>query len=205
MTPALLSAFALFAFVSSITPGPNNAMLLASGANFGVRRTVPHMMGVWAGFLALVTVCGLGLGSLFVAYPVLHVILTVAGTAYLLYLAARIALSDSLSNKGVGARPLTFLEAFAFQAMNPKGWVMAIGTVTAYVPEKGYFLNLAIVVAVFGLIQSPSITIWTVFGRVLRRFLENPRTLRIFNICMGLLLALSLAPTVIHLIQQLAG
>ena len=203
MTPALLSAFALFAFVSSITPGPNNAMLLASGANFGVRRSLPHMAGVFSGFLTLLTLCGLGLGGLFVAYPILHVILTVVGTVYLLYLAARIALSDSLSNKTAGARPMRFIEAFAFQAANPKGWVMAIGAVTAYVPEQNYFWNLAIVVVVFGLIQTPSISVWTVFGRVLRRFLDDPRTLRAFNICMGLLLALSLIPTVVELLGQL--
>jgi threonine/homoserine/homoserine lactone efflux protein len=199
MTPALLGAFALFAFVSSITPGPNNAMLLASGANFGLRRSVPHMMGVFAGFLTLVAVCGLGLGGLFVAYPILHVILAVVGTIYLLYLAARIAFSSSLSNKTAGARPLRFIEAFAFQAANPKGWVMAIGTVTAYVPAQGYFLNLAIVVALFGVIQMPSISLWTVFGRALRRFLDKERTLRIFNVSMGLLLALSLIPTMIEL------
>mgnify|MGYP001083957068 CR=1 FL=1 len=118
-------------------------------------------------------------------------------------LAARIALSDSLSNKTTGARPMRFIEAFAFQAANPKGWVMAIGAVTAYVPEQNYFWNLAIIVVVFGLIQTPSISVWTVFGRILRRFLDNPRTLRVFNITMGLLLALSLIPTVVELAGQL--
>jgi threonine/homoserine/homoserine lactone efflux protein len=201
MTPALLSALALFAFVSSITPGPNNAMLLASGANFGVRASIPHMLGVMFGFLALIALCGLGLGGLFTTYPVLHLVLQVLGTAYLLYLAAKIAMSDSLSSKTTGARPMRFVEAVAFQAVNPKGWAMALGAVTAYAPAQGYFMNLAIVILVFGLIQLPSITSWTVFGRAMRRFLDNPRVLRAFNITMGLLLALSLWPTVVELVR----
>src|SRR3954462_2478040 len=102
MTAQLLLAFVLFAFATAGTPGPNNAMLLASGANFGFRRTVPHMLGVWAGFLTLVVVCGLGLGGLFVAYPVLHVILTAVGTLYLLYLAVRIATASGVSSKTAG-------------------------------------------------------------------------------------------------------
>lgn len=204
MTPALLGALALFAFVSSITPGPNNAMLLASGANFGLRASTPHMLGVIGGFLTLVALCGLGLGGLFTAYPLLHVILKVAGTLYLLYLAARIAFSDSLSSKTTGARPMTFAQAFAFQAVNPKGWAMALGAVTAYAPADGYLLNVALVVLVFALVNSPCIVAWTAFGVGMRRFLDSSRVLRAFNIVMGVLLALSLWPVLAEGIAWLA-
>ena len=194
LTPDLIGAFLTFAIVSSVTPGPNNAMLVASGANFGFRATVPHLLGVVSGFLTLMLVVGLGLGGLFTAYPVLHLVLAWVGTAYLLYLAVRIALSDKLSTAKGGAKPLSFRQAFAFQAVNPKGWAMAVGAMTAYAPQTHYLANVLAIAVMMTLINIPNATFWTAFGLAMRRFLGRPAVLRAFNIGMGLLLALSLIP-----------
>jgi threonine/homoserine/homoserine lactone efflux protein len=194
MTPDIIGALAMFAFASSITPGPNNTMLLASGANFGLRASIPHMLGVSLGFMLLLSVVGLGLGGLFTAYPVLHIVLAWAGTLYLLYLAARIAMSSGLSARKDGARPMRFIEAVAFQSVNPKGWAMALGAMTAYAPATHYLANVAVVVAVFGAINGPCILAWTTFGVSMRRFLDNPRVLKGFNIAMAAVLLLSLIP-----------
>ncbi len=202
MTPELIGALALFAFASSITPGPNNTMLLASGANFGLRASIPHMLGVAAGFVLLLLVVGFGLGDVFTAYPVLHVILAWAGTLYLLYLAARIALSDSLKARKDGARPLRFLQAVSFQAVNPKGWAMALGAMTAYAPQAHYLFNVIIVGVVFGLINAPCILAWTTFGVSMRRFLDRPAVLRGFNFAMAGVLVLSLIPSLMELFAQ---
>jgi threonine/homoserine/homoserine lactone efflux protein len=199
MTPQLLSALSLFALVSSITPGPNNAMLLSSGVNFGLRASLPHMAGVLTGFMLLLLLVGLGLGGLFARYPVLHVVLAWLGAGYLLYLAARIALSDGISSKGAGVRPLRFAQAVAFQAVNPKGWAMSLGAMTAYAPIDHYFINVLVVVAVFAVFNGPCIFAWTAFGVALRRFLDRPKVLRGFNIAMAAVLVLSLVPALLEL------
>jgi len=187
----IASSLAMFAFVSSITPGPNNAMLLASGANFGFRASLPHAAGVMFGFLGLVFLCGLGLGGVFRAYPVLHLALKWAGAAYLLYLAFRIATSRVIGVGRVGARPMTFLQAVAFQAVNPKGWAMALGTVATYLPSGYSLVDLLLALSIFGGLNGPSILTWMGSGVALRRFLDRPAVLRSFNIGMGLSLALS--------------
>lgn len=199
LTPELLAALALFAFVSSITPGPNNTMLMASGANFGFRASIPHMMGVSGGFLLLVVAVGLGLGGLFAAYPELHDVLAVAGGLYLLWLAWKIATSSGLGMGETGARPQTFLQAAAFQWVNPKAWAMALGAVTAYAPRDGYVANILVVSVIFTAINLPCVASWTGFGVGLRRFLDRPAVLRAFNVGMALLLALSLLPVALEL------
>ena len=202
MTPQLLSALALFGFAASITPGPNNTMLLGSGANFGLRASLPHMAGVAAGFLLLLLAVGLGLGGLFTAFPVLHTALAWAGTLYLLYLAGRIALSSGPVTRKDGARPTRFGEALVFQAVNPKGWAMAVGAMTAYAPAQHYLLNVVIVVLVFGLVNTPCIFAWTLFGVSMRRFLDRAAVLRGFNIAMAALLVLSLIPGLHELVAK---
>lgn len=193
-TPDLLGALALFALVSSITPGPNNTMLMASGANFGLRRTVPHMLGVSLGFLVLVLAVGLGLGGLFSTYPALHDVLKIVGAGYMLWLAWKLATSKGLSSADVDARPQTFLQAAAFQWVNPKAWAMAVGAVTTYTPQAGYVANVVVVASVFTLVNLPCVGIWAGFGAGLRRFLERPEVLRVFNWGMAALLVLSLYP-----------
>ena len=199
LTPELLAALALFAFVSSITPGPNNTMLMASGANFGFRASIPHMMGVSGGFLLLVVAVGLGLGGLFAAYPELHDVLAVAGGLYLLWLAWKIATSSGIGMGEAGARPQTFLQAAAFQWVNPKAWAMALGAVTAYAPRDGYVANILLVSVIFTAINLPCVASWTGFGVGLRRFLDRPAVLRAFNVGMALLLVLSLLPVALEL------
>ncbi|MFV3402772.1 MULTISPECIES: LysE family translocator [Pseudomonas] len=191
----LLSAFVLFAFVSSITPGPNNTMLLASGVNFGVRRSVPHALGISIGFMLMVLGVGLGLGELFKAWPVLYTVLRYGGAAYLLYLAWKIATSGPMNADTVSSRePLGFWGAAAFQWVNPKAWVMAVGAITTYTPAQGYVVNVIVIAVVFALVNLPSVGIWVMFGSALRNLLRNRRALVLFNVVMAVLLVISLYP-----------
>jgi len=193
-TPELFSALVLFAFATLITPGPNNTMLLASGANFGLRASLPHVGGVVVGSSSLILLCGLGLAGVFVAFPILHVLLKWGGAAYLLYLAFRIGTASGIGAKATGTRPMRFWQAVGFQYLNPKGWAVALGAVSTYVPSRAFLPNLAVAILVIGLIGAPSCFSWAAFGVGLRRFLDRPAVLRAFNITMALLLVASLYP-----------
>lgn len=191
----LISAFALFAFVSSITPGPNNTMLLASGVNFGFRRTIPHALGISFGFIFLVLAVGLGLGGVFKAVPMAYTVLRYLGAAYLLYLAWKVATSGPVSESDAArGKPLGFWGAAAFQWVNPKAWVMAVGAITTYTPAQGYVTNVIVIAALFALVNLPSVGVWVMFGSALRNVLQNPRWLMLFNVLMALLLVISLYP-----------
>ena len=195
----LLLAFALFAFVTSVTPGPNNMMLLASGVNFGFNRTVPHILGISCGFFSLVLAVGLGLGAAFKAYPLLYTILRYAGATYLLYLAWKIATSGPASDaSGQEGKPQTFMQAALFQWVNPKAWVMAVGAISTYTPLQGYFTNVIVIAAVFALINLPSVGVWVVCGSLLRNVLRDRRWLRLFNWGMAALLVVSLYPLLLE-------
>ena len=189
----ILPALALFAFVSSITPGPNNLMLMASGANYGFRRTVPHMLGISLGFLVLMLAAGTGLARVFSAFPLSLVMLKVASVAYLLYLAWKIANAGPVAARRGDARPLTFLQAAAFQWVNPKAWAMALTAITVHVADGGTLVLLA-AATVFAAINLPSVTLWTVLGQQMARLLTNPARLRAFNWTMAALLVASLYP-----------
>ncbi|AZC27712.1 MULTISPECIES: LysE family translocator [Pseudomonas] len=198
LSPDLLLAFALFALVTSITPGPNNTMLLASGVNFGFGRSIPHILGISCGFFVLVLAVGLGLGAVFQAYPLLYGVLRYVGAAYLLYLAWRIARSGPMSDEQQGqGQPLGYWGAAAFQWVNPKAWVMAVGAISTYTPLQGYFTNVLVIAAVFALINAPTVSLWAACGSLLRNVLRNPRWLRLFNLGMAVLLVLSLAPLLV--------
>lgn len=193
MTHDILLALIAFAFVSSITPGPNNLMLMASGANFGFRRTIPHMIGIGLGFTLMVLLVGAGLVQLFDRYPVSYSVLKILSVAYLLYLAWKIAHAAPVQTDGETGRPMTFLQAAAFQWVNPKAWAMALTAATAYTPEQT--LNAIVIVAlVFGAINLPSVSTWTLLGQQMARVLTNPRRLVIFNWTMAVLLVASLYP-----------
>lgn len=195
MTTELLIAFIAFAFVTSVTPGPNNMMLLASGVNFGLRRSVPHMLGISLGFMVLVMCVGFGLGQVFEQVPVLYTVLRYLGAAYLLYLAWKIAGSGAPDSAGgERGKPFTFLQAAAFQWVNPKAWVMAIGAITTYTPQENFLVNVLLIAGLFALVNCPSVGLWTVAGSLLRNWLRNPRVLRAFNIGMAVLLVASLYP-----------
>ena len=202
LSPDLLAALSLFAFVASITPGPNNTMLMASGANFGFRATGPHLAGVALGFFVMILAVGLGLGGLFRAFPALHDILAVAGAAYMLWLAWKIAGSSGMAGGEAGSKPQTFLQAAAFHWVNPKAWAMALGAVTTYAPRENYGLNILVVSLVFLAVNAPCVATWTGFGVVLRRFLDRPAVMRGFNLTMASLLVLSLVPGLVELFRR---
>lgn len=187
-------ALLVYAFVTSVTPGPNNFMLLASGVNFGFVRTIPHMLGISAGFFSLLLAVGFGLGAALTAFPSLHTALKIAGAAYLLYLAWRVAMSRSLSQGESKARPMSVFEATAFQWVNPKAWVMAVTAMAVYTNAERPFLSVLIICAAFTLVNLPSVSVWAGFGMALRGFLSDPARLKWFNIAMGVLLAATLWP-----------
>jgi threonine/homoserine/homoserine lactone efflux protein len=193
MTYDLLTALVLFAFVSSITPGPNNLMLMASGANFGFRRSIPHMLGISIGFMLMVFLVGIGLVQVFDLYPVSHLILKVASAAYMSWLAWKIAHAAPPSKGAAGGSPMSFMQAAAFQWVNPKAWAMALTAVTLYAPDRSIYA-VALVALAFGAVNGPAVSTWTVLGQQMRRLLTNPTRLRMFNYTMAALLIASLYP-----------
>ncbi len=195
MTYELFLALTLFAFVSSITPGPNNLMLMASGANFGFRRTIPHMLGVALGFVFMVILVGAGLVQVFDAVPISYSILKLASVLYLLYLAWKIANAGPAEASGNSGTPMTFLQAAAFQWVNPKAWAMALTAISAYTPNQTLWA-IFLVATVFGAVNLPSVGSWTILGQQMARFLTNPRRLTRFNWLMAALLIASLYPVI---------
>lgn len=189
-----LLALFLFAFTTSITPGPNNMMLFASGVNFGFVRTIPHMLGVGAGFFSLLIAVGLGLGALLHSVPLLYTILKFAGGVYLVWIAWKIGTSRSLSEGKAGAEPMSFLAAAAFQWVNPKAWVMAVSAMATYTGGANYLMSVLVVGLVFALVNVPSVSTWAGFGSALRQWLSEPSRLKWFNITMAVLLVVSLWP-----------
>jgi threonine/homoserine/homoserine lactone efflux protein len=169
LTAELFTALVAFAFVSSITPGPNNLMLMTSGANFGFVRTIPHLLGVSIGFTLMIVLVGAGLAKVFEIYPIAHTILKYASCAYLVWLAWKIATSAPPGAKSVEGRsePMTFIQAALFQWVNPKAWTMAL-----------------------------TVGSWTLLGMQLRRFLNDPVRLRVFNVTMAVILVATLYPVV---------
>ena len=194
MSQSLLLAFVVFATVMFFTPGPNNVMLLSSGLTYGFRRTLPHIAGITIGFAFMVGAVGVGLGTVFVAYPVLQTILKYLGVAYLIYLAAVIAMSEPVADREHGRGPMTFWGAAMFQWINAKGWVMVIGTITAYAAIASFPWNIAIQVALSLILGAASCTAWALFGTALRPILTAPKAVRAFNIVMAVLLLASLYP-----------
>ena len=194
---SLVLALATFCSVTLFTPGPNNLMLMASGLNFGFRRALPHLFGVALGFAVMVLGVGLGLGAVFDAFPAAYAVLKYCGAAYLLYLAWRIATAGPVERDGAAkGRPLTFVEAAAFQWVNPKAWVMAVGATTTYAAVAAFPLNVLLIAGLFGSLGVASSGTWIGFGSALQRVLRNARAVRVFNAVMAALLIASLYPIV---------
>jgi threonine/homoserine/homoserine lactone efflux protein len=190
----ILSALTIFAFVSSITPGPNNLMLMNSGANYGFKKTTPHLLGVGIGFTLMIALVGLGVIQLFDRFPVSYQILKVVSIVYLLYLAFKIASSTSnIEQQTSNHKPFSFIQAVLFQWVNPKAWTMALTSISLYAPSKS-FTSVLLVAIVFGLINLPCISSWVVLGQKIQVLLTNQKRLRVFNITMALLLVISLYP-----------
>jgi len=189
-TSATLLALAGFAFVTSITPGPNNLMLLASGTHFGWRRSLPHLLGISFGFGVMLALVGLGLGEVFTRWPGLHDLLKWASLAYLLYLAFKVATAPPPSATGDSqGRPMGFGAAALFQVINPKAWAMALTAVTAYAE-----LGIAALTAVFVLVNLPCCGSWALLGEQMRRWLHRPRALQAFNWGAAALMVVSVLP-----------
>lgn len=192
MTFEILIALAAFAMITSITPGPNNLMVMASGANFGIRRTFPHMAGVLLGFNFMIWMVGAGLIGVLEALPASFLVLKTLSAAFLLYLAWKIANAAAPGDdpETVAGKPFTFLQAAAFQWVNPKAWALSLAAVGAYTSETHPIISLAAVAIVFLAAGIPSVGTWLVLGTQLRRFLTNTTRLRVFNwTCAALLLA----------------
>lgn len=188
-------AVALFAFVGSLSPGPSNFMLLASGTNFGFWRTMPQILGITIGFSTVLLAVGFGLGALITAWPPIGLALKIAGGAYLLYLAWRIGMSRTIANGDTdAARPLTLLESAAFQWVNPKAWIAAVTAMAAYAKADSPFASILLITVVIAIVNLPSVAVWAGFGVALRQFLTQPSRLKWFNIAMGLLLVATLWP-----------
>ncbi|HMS26114.1 MAG TPA: LysE family translocator [Burkholderiaceae bacterium] len=207
MTTDQLIALAIFAAVSSVTPGPNNLMLLASGVNHGVRRSLPHLAGVTLGFVFLFLCLGFGLQRVFVLYPQLEVVLRYVGAAYLVWLAWKLAHSappiattasantDLAKQQGTAtSKPMSFASAVAFQWVNPKAIMMAIGAISTYVPSGAGAWGMLLVGLVFGVINAPMVTCWLLFGSSMRQFLQDPQKRQWFNWIMAALLLATLYP-----------
>ena len=203
MIPSLLS-LALFCFAMSATPGPNNVMVMASAARYGVRRTLPHVLGITLGFPAMLGLVGAGVGALILASPVIHIGLEIIGALVMLWIAWRIATTGAPHEAlRAGARPLRFFEAALFQWINPKAWVIAVAAVALYANAHhrgrgglggGLWSDIALIAAAFALICLPTLLAWAALGRGAGAFLKNERHFRLFNGAMAALLVLALVP-----------
>jgi len=183
--------FATYSFVMSITPGPNNVMLTASGANFGFRKTIPHILGVLAGFsVVLFGVCA-GLDVVFTRWPELQTVLRWAGAAYLVYLGWRILRSGE-AQAAESRKPLTALEAAGFQFLNPKAWMMTLTAAAMFLPrELGLLTASSYMVGIMAVTNLPCITVWALFGSSMRGFLARPAGRLTFNIVLSLALVVT--------------
>ena len=195
-SPTLIS-FATFAMVSAFTPGPNNVMLAASGANYGFRRTLPHIFGILVGFCSLVVAAGLGLATLFTIMPWLYDVLKVISVLFLLYLAWKIGSAGCATTKHKD-RPLSFVQAASFQLINPKSITVIISSVTAFTSTaENVGAEVTILLVVFATVTICATCTWTVFGTAIAHLLTSQTRLRQFNITMSLLLVASLLPSIL--------
>ncbi|MDX5408080.1 MAG: LysE family translocator [Chromatiaceae bacterium] len=196
----LLLAVLFFAFSTTITPGPNNVMIMSSGVNYGIRASVPHWLGICLGFPLMVLLVGLGFGVVFERYPHLHQLIKVLGVAYLLWLAWRIASAEPKAIEQGKSKPFSFMQAALFQWINGKAWVMASGAIAAFTTVGGvYWVEVSIITAAFLLVAFPCVGAWLVFGAVLRKVLTNAVFQRLFNITMAIILVLSVVPVLIEI------
>jgi len=199
-----LIAVVLFAISSSVTPGPNNITVMASGVNFGVRKSLPVFMGICVGFSVMLLLVGIGFGQIFEQVPSLHIFIKFFGTLYLLYLAYLIATANEISTSKAQAKPLTFLNGALFQWLNAKAWVVATGAIAAFTTVGIDFYTQNITIAlIFLVISFPCVGIWLFFGSVLQGKLKSKNSMKVFNYSMGGLLVLSVIPVIIELSAQL--
>jgi len=195
-------ALILFAFSAAITPGPNNVMLMSSGLNYGVRKSLPHLFGICLGFPIMVLLVGVGLGNLFERFPITHTLIQIFGILYLLYLAWMIATTKTHEIHGKNSTPFSFWQAALFQWVNPKAWIMATGAIATYTSlSTNIYQQIGIIALIFLITAFPSAATWLFFGAHLKRFLQSPAHQKIFNMVMALLLVGSISPVLFNLIK----
>ncbi len=189
----LIVGFAVYSLVTVGTPGPNNIMIAASGANFGFRRSIAHIAGIGFGFSFMQAVVGLGMGQVFDLYPIIHDVLRYVGAAFLIYLAFNIAISShDATKKKTGGKPLSFFQAALFQWVNPKAWVMITGAIASFLTIGGNkFVEISIMVIMGLIIGLPIISLWCLFGREIGRLLKSEKAFKIFNYTMATLLMMT--------------
>lgn len=195
-------AVLFFAFSTTITPGPNNVMIMSSGVNYGVRASVPHFLGICLGFPLMVLLVGFGFGVVFDKFPNLHQLIKVIGVLYLLWLAWHIASAEPKAIQKGKKKPFTFWQAALFQWVNAKAWMMASGAVAAYTTVQGNpVIEVLAITLAFLLMAFPCVGAWLLFGSLLRKVLSNSVFQRVFNITMGLILVASIIPVLQELWQ----
>jgi len=200
MTYELFIGLAIFAFVTSITPGPNNLMLMASGLNYGFRRTLPHMLGVGIGFTLMIFLVGLGLKEMLDTYPKMNVVLNIISFGLLLFLAYKIASSGKVGEQAARKKekPISFIQAAAFQWTNPKAWVMAVTAISTYAPTQPSIISFVLIALIFGAINLPSVSLWVCLGDTLKNFFNTTLKLKIFNYSAAFLLIATMIPMLIR-------
>lgn len=201
MSLQTFTAVFIFSLAMAFTPGPNNVMLAASGSRFGIRLTLPHLAGVTLGFPVMIFLVGLGLASVLVASTLLQLVMKIVSCAYLLWLALQIARSSSVGGAAERSRPLSFLQAAAFQWVNPKAWLMAVSAISAYTAGRGeqLYFQVAIIALLCLVVTLFSTLTWTAFGAAIRRWLRSRAALRLFNLAMAVLLLVSTAPIMLEI------
>ena len=198
VTLDIIMALMLFAFASSVSPGPNNLMLMSSGANFGFRKTLPHLIGVGLGFVLMLVLVGMGIMQVFDLYPASYLILKWCSVIYLIYLSYKVATAAQPKNSNSNnVKPFSFVQAVLFQWVNPKGWTMALTAIGIYAPERD-INSVMFVGIVFGLVMLPSISVWVIMGQKIHKLLSSMKRLRIFNGVMATLLIASLYPVLVN-------
>jgi len=190
-------AFLLFAIVSGFTPGPNNIMVMTSGLNHGISKTLPHCLGVSIGFPVMAAAVGFGLSSVFSQYPLLHQVIKIVGISYLMYLAWKIANTRNPGASEKLQKPLSFLQALAFQWVNPKAWVVIIGAVAAYTSGDNLTLQIVYIMFTFLVIGALSVGLWLFMGAALQNIIQSQRQLQIFNVIMAIILITSVIPIIL--------
>ena len=196
MTTDLMLALSGFAFVMSISPGPGNFLLLASGVNFGFIRSIPLVLGISLGFLTMVLMVGLGVGQILQRYEGVYYVLKLVCAAYVLWLAVKIATSapGQVAEEEGDTAPISFVQAALFQLVNPKAWAVALIVTVSYTTQTNYLSSLFALIAVFAIVNLPAISMWALSGVLLRRIMSDPGHVRVFNVMMALLLAGSMMP-----------
>jgi len=205
MNASAFYSLLMFTFVYSITPGPNNLLLAASGAAFGYRRSLPHILGVSLGAALMLVVVGCGLCTVFERVPQLHTVLRYFGALYLVWLAWCIARAGHAGGGAATPAPLRFWQGVALQWVNPKTWVMAVGIAAAHTPRENHFMHLLMAGLLLVLVSFPSISAWTLFGQCVACALRSPVAVQRFNLAMAGLLLLSLYPLCVDVWQRLGA